>query len=263
MLLAVPWRGLPVGPTEVARAADGPASLGMILEAFGVGVGTPDLDALTTEWQRPSSPTESVQLATLIRIGERGSLRPLGPAFGSGGDEWTAALARDYLRRGYPVLALVQPALLSDLPRPATAASAEAVLPAAVAQPARYVVLMGLEGEYLLYHDSATPDGAARRVLAADLDRAWAGVNPSRPGAAFGFGTGVVGLLDPSRQASGTPAATAPAATAPAVSAAPRIEVVAQGVDQPSAPSGFHPAVLAFFTLLGAAASYLVARLRL
>src|SRR5439155_13303603 len=90
---------------------DGPASLGMLLEAYGVVADTADLEALAQVLEGQAS-AKSPRLATLVRIGERGSLRPLGPAYGTGGDEWSATLARDYVRRGYPVLALVSPALL-------------------------------------------------------------------------------------------------------------------------------------------------------
>ena len=46
LMTRVPWRSQLVDPSGASLTTDGPASLGMILEAYGVMVGTADLEAL-------------------------------------------------------------------------------------------------------------------------------------------------------------------------------------------------------------------------
>jgi len=249
VLLAVPWRSQ-LGPVGLGPSTDGAASIGMILEAFGVTAGTADLQALAETWQPSWGPTEPVQLRTLVRIGERGWLHPLGPTVGSVDGEWSAALARDLLRRGYPVLALVRPELLSP--------------PASTGQPDRYVVLMGFEGDHLLYHDPYSPDGAARKALSADLDQAWESAIRPRQGMAFGFGASVAGLLDSAARQ--VPTATAAKPAASVVSEAPPPTATAQPITESvevasSTPGGLHPALMAFLAILTGGVGFVLARL--
>jgi hypothetical protein len=253
VVLAVPWRSQLVDPSGASLTTDGPASLGMILEAYGVVVGTADLEALAASWQEPWTPSQPVRLETLTRIAQRGSLRPLGPSYGTGGDEWTAAVARDYIKRGYPVLALVRPAFISS-------AAADPN------QPDRYVVLMGFDEDALLYHDPSSPDGAARRVSPAELDLAWANAAPARQGVAPGFGTNLTGLLDPTaRQASATAVATATAQPLPTLpvlaTATSEAGVVIQRADVASGGGGMHPALLVFLAALMGGVGFVLARL--
>ena len=253
VVLAVPWRSQLVDPSGASLTTDGPASLGMTLEAYGVVVGTADLEALAASWQEPWSSSQPVRLDTLTGIAQRGSLRPLGPSYGTGGDEWTAAVARDYIKRGYPILALVRPAFISS-----AAAGPD--------QPDRYVVLMGFDGDVLLYHDPSSPDGAARRVPPAELDLAWANAAPARQGVALGFGTNLAGLLDPTgRQASATAAATATAQPLPTLpvlgTATSEAGAVAQRADAAGGGGGIHPALLVFLAALTGGVGFVLARL--
>jgi hypothetical protein len=249
VLLAVPWRSQ-LGPVGVGPSTDGAASIGMILEAFGVTAGTADLQALAETWQPTWGPAEPVQLQTLVRIGERGWLHPLGPAVGSAGGEWSAATAHDFLRRGYPVLALVRPELLAP--------------PASAGQPDRYVVLMGFQGDYLLYHDPYSPDGAARKALSADLDQAWESTVTPRQGMAFGFGASVAGLLDSSARQIPTVVTANPPATVVADSPPPMptAQPINDSVEVASStPSGLHPALMAFLALVTGGVGFVLARL--
>jgi hypothetical protein len=144
---------------------------------------------------------------------------------------------------------------------PAVAAPARPTAPPPVAQPSRYIVLMGLDGERLLYHDPTAPDGVARPVSPVDLDRAWVGATPPRQGVAFGFGPNVVGLFDVApREAVATaiPAPTAAAFSAP--TAQPQSNPSAARTEQ-STTGGLHPALVAFFMALVGAIGVVLARL--
>jgi hypothetical protein len=264
VILAVPWVTEPMGSSAEAPINDGVASLRLILGSFGVTTQMEDLEALADGWQPPGAPRRPVPLETLIRIGERGSLRALGPTRGPGGGEWTATLARDFVQRGHPVLMRVRPGLLAGQP------SAEQ-------QDDRYVVLVGHEGEELLYHDPTAPDGARLRISADRLDQAWAGAALPRQGAAFGFGVNVIGLLQAATARAAATATTVPTATARAApTSAPTVAVVAttpipplevRSLEAPAQPSeqshgwSLHPALLALFAVLACGVGFVVARL--
>jgi hypothetical protein len=246
--LTIPWRGHLADPAGEQPSTDGTAALSAILAGYGVNAGTEELTALAESWQGPWGPREAVRLTTLVRIASRGSLRPLGPAYGTGGDEWSAAVARDYLRRGYPILALVSPALLPGAP------SDQAL-------PDRYIALIGFEGDELVYHDPVTSDGMARRLTAVELDRAWSSAAPPRQGAAFGFGTNVIGLLNLlPRQAAPTATAAAPTATAiPQATPTPEPAAVARPVQQ--GVGDVHPLLLGFVLMIASGIGFGVSRL--
>ena len=264
IVLAVPWTTETLDLSAEAPINDGVASLKLILEAFGVRTQLDDLEALADGWLPSGGPHQPIPLETLIRIGERGSLRALGPTRGPGGGEWTAALARDFLQRGHPVLMRVRPGLLAGTP-------------SADQQDDRYVVLVGREGEELLYHDPTAPDGARLRVSADQLDQAWAGAALPRQGAAFGFGVNVIGLLQGATARVAATATTVPTATArAATTVAPTVAVVAttpippleaHSLEAPARPSeqsqgwAFHPALLALFAVLACGAGFVAARL--
>lgn len=249
IMLDVPWRGLQ-DPAGANVATDGPTALGMILEAFGVTAPTADLQALAARWQESKTDGDSVSIETLVRIAERGALRPIGTGRGPGGGDWTAVMARDFLRRGYPVLALVRPQIITG----------GAVAPD---QPDRFIVIVGFEGDELIYHDPAVEGGAALRVSATTLDQAWIQATPPRQGVVFGFGASVVGLLDgPGRSAQVKPEATA-TATSISVRATPTVLVIPPSEPLEVAPSesGPHPALLAFLGILAGGVGFLIARM--
>ena len=128
------------------------------------------------------------------------------------------------------------------------------------------VVLMGFDGDTLLYHDPSSPDGAARRAPPTELDPAWANAAPARQGVALGFGTNLSSLLDaPGRQAAATPAPTAtakplPTLQAPAI-ATPQAEAGLQRSDSGGLGGGIHPALLAFLAALTGGVGFVLARL--
>jgi hypothetical protein len=222
----------------------------MILESFGVTAPTADLQALATRWDEVRTDGDSVSIETLVRMAERGGLRPIGTGRGPGGGDWTATMAREYIRKGYPVLALVRPQVLSG----------GDVDPE---QADRYIVLVGYDRDDVIYHDPSVDNGAARRVDGMTLDQAWVQATPPRQGVVFGFGASVIGLLDgPGRSAQLRPEPTATPQpisirTTPSADAEP----TPIGAEQAPTEGGPHPALLAFLGVLAGGVGFLIARL--
>jgi hypothetical protein len=220
----------------------------MIMEAYGVIVSSADLQALGERYQEAREPGETLRAETLTRLAERGSLRRR-----DSGVEWSAAIARDYLRRGYPVLALVNPSLLTDAPPDQTFAA-----------PDRYIVLVGFDGDQLLYQDSASEAGEAS-VNAAALDRAWAAASPPRQGQAYGFGTNGIGLIGPPAQAAGAAGTQAPQVTRVPATSVPIATAVPTppGAETQTTAAGFvlQPALIVFLIVLAGGVGFVVSRL--
>jgi hypothetical protein len=249
--LAVPWRGEIVDPSGQDPPTDGPASAAMVLEAFGINVQTSDLIALAQEWQPTWSPSEPLRFTTLTRIGGRGSLRPQGPVYGTGGDEWTPELARDYLRRGYPIVALLHPSFLPGEPSDAN-------------RPDRYVVLIGYDGDEFLYHDPTVPAATGRRISSARLEAAWANAVPPRDGAAFGYGSSVSSLVSVIPKPVPPTATPVPPLPVPTSALAPLPTPAPQATVAPMQLGVFgpmHPALVGLFSLLGALLGFAIFRL--
>jgi hypothetical protein len=250
VMLDVPWRGT-IDSSGATVSTDGPAALGMVLESFGVTAPTADLQALATRWDEVRTDGDSVSIETLVRMAERGALRPIGTGRGPGGGDWTAAMAREFIRKGYPVLALVRPQVLTG----------GAVDPE---QADRFIVLVGYDGDDVIYHDPTVENGAARRIDSMTLDQSWSQATPPRQGVVFGFGASVIGLLDgPGRSAQLRPEATATPQpitirTTPTTELEPTPVVSEQA---PAEGSGPHPALLAFLGILAGGVGFLIARL--
>jgi hypothetical protein len=223
----------------------------MILESFGVTAPTADLQALATRWEEVRTDGDSVSIETLVRIAERGALRPIGTGRGPGGGDWTAAMAREFIRKGYPVLALVRPQVLGG----------GEVDPE---QADRFIVLVGYDGDDVIYHDPTVSDGAALRIDSMTLDQAWGQATPPRQGVVFGFGASVIGLLDgPGRSAQLRPEPTAtPQPITIRTTPTTDVEPTPVTVDQaPAEGGGPHPALLAFLGILAGGVGFLIARL--
>jgi hypothetical protein len=246
VLLGVPWRTRNESSGPIP-ATDGSASLGMILEAYGVTVKSADLQALGERYQESLQPGDALRIDTLTRLAERGALRTVGS-----GVEWSAAVARDYLRRGYPVMALVKPGLLFDPPLDGAT------------EPDRYIVLVGFDGDHLLYQDPSS-EGGERSVPPLVLDRAWTAALPPRQGQAFGFGSNLTSLMAPPGQASAA-ATRAPQTTRLAATAAPAT-AVAVVVTPPATESttaggfGLQPVLVLFLVAVAGGVGFVVSRL--
>ena len=242
--LDVPWRSQ-LDNTAYAGTNSGPASLASSLGAYGIDVAVPDLRALMNGLDSNYSPGSQPRVETIARVAERGGLNVLdlyrGPRF----NEWTVEQVRESLRRGYPVVTLVQGAVLPGGTPPGAARE-------------RFVTIIGMDGEELIYHDPAYPDegaGAARRITPRTLEQAWLAASTPRLGMALAQGPDARGLLDVARgqpepgQLVGTPSPSPDlTATVPVVATiAPPAPPAA-----PDNPWGLpvHPVLIVFWVVL-------------
>ncbi len=170
-VLAVPLRSQLDG-TVYAEANCGPASLAMVLEAYGLNLPTQELRALANRLQGTSGPDVGVWPEILAQIASRYGLQAYGL-----GRQWTPEDIRAAIDRNEPVVTIVK---YRDLPTNA----------GSIATTEHYIVIIGYQGDRFFYNDPAFFDeaGFGRPITEAELRRAWAGT--ARPGSAFAFGPG-------------------------------------------------------------------------
>ncbi len=238
ILLDVPFRTQQDG-TAYAETNAGIASLAMTLGAYGIDVAVSDLRALANGLEGNFSAANRTRIETLTRIAERGGLNVMdlyrGPRF----NEWTVEQVRENIRRGFPVVTLVQGAVLPGGTPPG--ASRE-----------RFITIIGIDNDEIIYHDPAYPDegtGAARRMSARTLEQAWLAASTPRLGAAFSQGPEARGLLDVARVPI---VATATPAPPPAVATVPVVGTI-EPTPAPGPPEGLLggvPPLLIFFWLI-------------
>ncbi len=170
-VLAVPLRSQLDG-TVYAEANCGPASLAMVLEAYGLNLPTQELRALANRLQSTSGPDVGVWPEVLAQIASRYGLQVFGLD-----RQWTPADIRAAIGRNEPVVTVVK---YRDLPTNAES----------IATTEHYVVIIGYQGDRFFYNDPAFSDeaGFGRPITEAELRRAWAGT--ARPGSAFAFRPG-------------------------------------------------------------------------
>ena len=185
IVLDVPWRSQLID-TPYTPTSSGPAALASVLEAYGVDVPVVDLRALMNGLDSNYNPAVAPKIETVAKVAERGGLTVVdlyrGPRF----REWTVEQVREKLRRGYPVATIVQGTTLPGGTPTGTARE-------------RYVVIVGLDGDDLLYHDPAYADagaGALRRMSARTLEQAWLAASMPRQAMALAQGTAAASLLD-------------------------------------------------------------------
>lgn len=187
--LAVPHR-TQFDSSAYAQSNCGPASLGMILEAFGLK-GYP-VDVLRGEVNRiqgNSDPSQGTSLPALAAVAQRAGLYPVNMhARPSVYARWTIDDIKASLRAGRPLIVLTR---YGDLPGNA----------GYEANTNHYIVLSGLSGDQLIYNDPAYPQGRGAGLLISPetLKRAMGNSVLPGQGVAFALGTGGLGLLHPNR----------------------------------------------------------------
>jgi hypothetical protein len=192
--------------TVYAPTNSGPASEAMVLGGFGTDVAVADLRALMNGLDGNYSPGASPRIETMARVAERGGLNVLDLYRGARFNEWTVEQVREMIRRGYPVMTLVQGAVLPGGTPPGVARE-------------RYITIIGIDGDDIIYHDPAYPDegqGAARRIPARILEQGWLAASTPRLAAGFSLGPEGRGMLDSARN-------ELPPATAAALSPTPNL----------------------------------------
>src|SRR5512138_1687516 len=116
MLLPVPQRsqidGTVWGPSDC-----GPASLAMVLEAFGDKVPTVDLRKRANQLLGVSSPDTGTKIEHLAQIAREHGFSATDPLEGKSYRRWTLDQAKAEIRAGHPVLAQVYFPLLPNQKR--------------------------------------------------------------------------------------------------------------------------------------------------
>jgi hypothetical protein len=161
--LGVPYRSQLDGSRSAATNC-GPASVGMVLEAFGVFASTDDLRYLANRLQGTWSPYEGVRLEVLHTIVERYELRGLDLEQADGDfRRWTLEDVKRHLRAGHPVIPQLRYRLVPGHERQLVGWD-------------HYVVLTGFSGDTFYYHDPAWLGsfGSHEAIGAEALMRAWA-----------------------------------------------------------------------------------------
>lgn len=159
--LAVPYRSQLDG-TPYASANCGPASVAMVLAAFGIERQTHDLRLRANRLQGTWGYDDGIAIEHLATIVHEHGLKAYGLWNGEAFRRWTLEDARAELRAGRPVIPQVWYRAL-----PGRWNSRY--------QYDHYIVLVGIVGEDFLYHDPIDHDqpGAYRRISAEQLTKAW------------------------------------------------------------------------------------------
>jgi hypothetical protein len=156
--VVVPWRTQLDG-SRFADANCGPASLGMILDAFGTSKPTDDLRYRSHTYQGTWGSYTGTGLEHLAHVAEDFGVPTRGLYDGRRFRSWSVDELRDELSQGHPVMILVKYRLL-----PGHEGSR--------AGDDHYIVLWDVDGDKFVYNDPAftrARDGQGRRISAAGL----------------------------------------------------------------------------------------------
>jgi hypothetical protein len=236
ILLDLPFR-TQQDNTAYSPMNSGPASMAMVLGGYGTDVAVSDLRALMNGLDGNYSPGATPRIETMARVAERGGMNVLDLYRGARFNEWTVEQVREMIRRGYPVMTLVQGAVLPGGTPPGVSRE-------------RYITIIGIDGDDFIYHDPAYPDegqGAARRIPARILEQGWLAASTPRLAAGFSLGPEGRGMLDSAR-------AEVPPGTAVTGSPTPNLNatvpVIATLEPTPTAPPPEYPFGLPVHPLL-------------
>jgi hypothetical protein len=162
VLLAVPYRSQ-LDDSPYARSNCGPASIGMVLAAYGLEVSTADLRAAVNDlqgtWDDYNSGTAIENIAVIVR---HHGLNPLDLRAGKGLRRWTMDDVRRHLDAGHPVVPQVW---YRGLPGRADKSY----------NGDHYVVMTGYGEGFFYFHDPINADGLGPygRMSVADFQRSW------------------------------------------------------------------------------------------
>ena len=231
--------------TVYAPTNSGPASIAMVLGGYGTDVAVSDLRALMNGLDGSFSPGATPRIETIARVAERGGLNVLDLYRGARFNEWTVEQVREMIRRGYPVMTLVQGAVLPGGTPPGVARE-------------RFITVVGIDGDEIIYHDPAYPDegqGASRRIPPRILEQGWLAASTHRLAAGFSLGPEGRGMLDSAR--GDVPPGTAVAQGSPTPDLRATVPVIATLEPTPTpAPPEYpfglpvHPVLVLFWLIL-------------
>jgi hypothetical protein len=174
LVLGVPFR-TQIDGTSFSLVNCGPASLAMVLIAFGLDVDPPSVRDYLNYLVGNYDTEAGTSLYVLSRIAREAGLSTFGTSSGLQG--WTIDAVREQVRAGHPVITLTKYRFL-----PGHFGS--------VTDFDHYIVITGLAGEDFVYNDAAysTEYGYNLLISPAQLQRAWAASSVPRHAVAVGFG---------------------------------------------------------------------------
>ena len=174
VVLSVPQRSQ-VDGTVWSSTDCGPASIAMVLGAFGQDVPTTNLRKAADQFLGFSDPSDGTRIQDLAQVVKNHGLRVDGPYSGANWRRWSLDDVRTELRAGRPVVAEVYFALLPNHrnnPIPTD----------------HYVVIVGYAGDDFLFNDPAdtSAPGYRQRMSSQQFLKAWGA--SAFPFAAFSAG---------------------------------------------------------------------------
>ena len=147
--------------SPAAGANCGPASLGMILDAFGINVPTNELRSQAHRFQGTSGPSTGFLLEVVQSVAELHGLEGQDLMDGRRYRRWTLDDVRQHLRAGHPVIPQLRYRLMPG--REWAGVNYD-----------HYLVLTGVEGDDFLFSDPIPWGGRGEgRMTAPQLLRAW------------------------------------------------------------------------------------------
>lgn len=175
-LLRVPFR-TQIDGTAFSLVNCGPASLSMVLAAFGLDVDPPSLRDYLNRLIGNYDTEQGTSLYALAQIAQEAGLSVFGPSGRVGYQSWTVDAIRDQIRAGHPVVTLTKYRRL-----PGHFGS--------VTDFDNHIVITGLAGQDFVYNDGAysTEYGYNPIITPEQLERAWADSSIPRHVIAVGFG---------------------------------------------------------------------------
>jgi hypothetical protein len=197
LVLGVPFK-TQIDGTSFSLVNCGPASLAMVLIAFGLDVDPPSVRDYLNYKVGNYDTEQGTSLYTLAQIAKEAGLSTFGTSSGLVG--WTVNAIRDQIRAGHPVITLTKYRRL-----PGHFGS--------VTEFDHYIVLTGLAGDDFVYNDAAysTEYGYNLLISPAQLERAWADSSVPRHAVAIGYGDSLRPLpIVPNRLMAANLAITAP-----------------------------------------------------
>lgn len=177
LLLAVPFR-TQIDGTAYSLVNCGPASLAMVLAAFGLDVDPPSLRDYLNSLIGNYDTEMGTSLYVLGRIAREAGLSTFGTS--SGFENWTIDDIREQIRAGHPVITLTKYRFLPGRFGSTTDFD-------------HYIVITGMVGEDFVYNDGAysTEYGYNLVITPSQLKQAWASSSNPRHAMAVGFGDGL------------------------------------------------------------------------
>ena len=198
------WLGVPfktqIDGTPFSLVNCGPASLAMVLSAFGMPIDPAYIRDYVNHLTGDYSTDDGTSLEVLARVAREAGLNTFGPLYG-----WSINAIREQVRAGHPVITLVK---YRSLPGHGTS----------LAEFDHYIVITGLAGEDFIYNDAAfaTDYGYNLLITPGDLERAWSFSSIPRHAVGIGLGDSLRPLPNAPRQLTAASLALGPLAQQPA-----------------------------------------------